>query len=146
MKTTLKFARERKNIRKDIMTYAWKLAKSQSKKDNCTPRQCFAWALKTAWDVLKMLCTARFGFRAESPKDGAFVRFSSFYAPLAKEFPSVCKPIRAIHDDDKREVLYLGTLKQCEDFRWNNSAWYDHFGHVEHSSYISGFLAPLLWT
>lgn len=146
MKTTLNFVKKDKEIKKDVMAFAWKLAKKQAKKEGCSSKDCFAWALKMAWDVLKMMCTARYGFREESSKDGSFIRFSSFYYSLAEEYPHIFKPVRAIQDDDTREILYLGSLKQCEDFRFNNGLWYEHFGYVEHSSYISGFLAPLLWS
>lgn len=42
----------RNEIKRHVMAYAWKLARLQAEKDNCTARECFAWALKKAWERL----------------------------------------------------------------------------------------------
>lgn len=42
-----------KEIRRIIMTYAWKLAKKQAIKDNCSARECLSWALTQAWSEYK---------------------------------------------------------------------------------------------
>lgn len=43
----------RKEIMRQVMVYAWKLARKQAEIDNCSARECFAWALKKAWESLK---------------------------------------------------------------------------------------------
>ena len=42
-----------KEIRRVIMSYAWKLAKKQALKDNCSARECLSWALTQAWSEYK---------------------------------------------------------------------------------------------
>jgi hypothetical protein len=130
--------------KKDIMSYAWKLAKKQAVKDNCTARECFAWALKKAWDSLKKLCTAREGFHKDS-RYGSFCRWDSDFADIADNFPNVCSKKWAVFDYDTKSILYVGTLSECEKFRWCPS-WFEHFGHLEHTDYTQGFYCPLLWT
>lgn len=49
----------RNEIKRHVMAYAWKLARFQAKEDNCTAKECFAWALKKAWERLDM-CNACF--------------------------------------------------------------------------------------
>lgn len=134
-----------KKIRKDVMAYAWKIAKAQAKEDNCTARECFAWALRMAWESLKMLCTVRKGFRKEENKYGAFLHWTSDWAELADMFPHVCRKVWAILDKDSDSILYIGSLKECESFRWSHT-WYEFFNHLEHTYYTQGFDCPLLWT
>lgn len=134
-----------KKVKKDVMTYAWKLAKKQAVKDSCTARECFAWALCKAWDLLKSVCTARVGFHKDS-KYGCFMHWTSDYADIADNFPHVCGKRWAILDRDSKSILFVGvTLTECEKFRWG-SYWSEFFGNVEHADYTQGFYAPLLWS
>jgi hypothetical protein len=131
-------------VKKDIMSYAWKLAKEQAVKDNCTARECFAWALKKAWGFLKELCTAHEGFHKNS-RYGSFCRWDSDFADIADNFPNVCSKKWGVFDNDSKNMLYVGTLSECEKFRWSPS-FFEHFGHLKHIHYTQGFYCPLLWT
>lgn len=145
MKTTSLARTLKSSIKKDVMAYAWKLARKQAKKDNCTPRDCFSWALSKAWYHLKALCTARKGLHAENaPQLGSLCLWSSPWADLAENFPNVCELTWSIIDTERKCILYTGTLRECEAFRWG-SQWNEHFPDVEHANYTQAFYCPLLW-
>lgn len=40
-------------IKRVIMGYAWEVAKREAKKEGCSARECFAWALAKAWKEFK---------------------------------------------------------------------------------------------
>lgn len=40
-------------IKRIIMGYAWEVAKREAKKEGCSARECFAWALSKAWKEFK---------------------------------------------------------------------------------------------
>lgn len=124
MKFTVRGLRNLKAIKSDIMAYAWKLARMQAKKDNCAPRECFAWALHLAWAVFRS-----FASRDGKPRNKAKQHHNEGYliwhidecATVADNFPHVFKRCFVSIRDDGKVCCIADSMENLKHII--NSAW-----------------------
>lgn len=144
MKFTARGIRKLSVIKSDVMAYAWKLAKKQAKKDNCTSRECFGWALRLAWAVFRSFASRGGVLRNKAKQnhnEGYLIWGIDDGATVADNFPHVfSRCFVAVRDDNKVCVIAESMAKVKEI---TSSAWSVAVHDLARYSFYRGNKVPL---
>lgn len=144
MKFTARGLRKLSVIKSDVMAYAWKLAKEQAKKDNCTSRECFGWALRLSWAAFRSFASHGGMLRNKAKQnhnEGYVIWGIDDEATVADNFPHVfSRRFVAVRDDNKFFVIAESMAKVKEIV---SSAWSVPVHNLARYSFYRGNKTPL---